>query len=208
VVEHGLRDKETGDGARPRRGRPPRAASRAAILDATLELLAERGFQAATMDAIAERAGVGKNSIYRRWPSKDELVADAIRELTAELDVQQDGELYERLLDRVRDFVHVFADPLVGRLLPGLLGELERNPAFARVYAERVVRPRYDEIIGLLRCAVESGELRAGSDPELIADLLIGPPLLRLRFPFGLPELPDRYAERVLETIWTGVRPG
>jgi AcrR family transcriptional regulator len=190
----------------PRRGRP-RASSRAAILEATLALLAERGFQATTMDAIAERAGVGKNSIYRRWASKDDLVADAIRELTAELDVQDGDDLYAQLLDRIRDFTHVFADPLLGRLLPGLLGELERNPAFAETYAERVVRPRYDAIVELLTRAVERGELRAGTDPELVADLLIGPPLLRLRFPFGLPQVPRRYAERVLETIWAGIAP-
>jgi AcrR family transcriptional regulator len=190
----------------PRRGRP-RASSRAAILEATLELLAERGFQATTMDAIAERAGVGKNSIYRRWGSKDELVADAVRELTAELDVQEGDDLYAQLLDRIQDFTHVFADPLVGRLLPGLLGELERNPAFAETYAERVVRPRYEAIVELLTSAVERGELRAGTDPELVADLLIGPPLLRLRFAFGLPAVPRRYAERVLETIWAGIAP-
>ena len=191
----------------PRRGRPRHAATRKAIVEATLELLAERGFQAATMDEIAARAGVGKNTIYRRWASKEELIADAIRDLTAELDVQEDGEIYERLLARIRDFTHVFADPVLGRLLPGLLGELERNPAFASAYVERIVTPRYERIIALLREAVDRGELAEGTDPEVVADLLIGPPLLRLRFPFGLPDLPERYPEEVLETIWRGISP-
>jgi AcrR family transcriptional regulator len=190
-----------------RRGRPRRAAVGKAIIDAALELVAERGFQAATMDAIAARAGVGKNTIYRRWDSKEELIVDAIGDLTSELDVEEEGETYDRLLARIRDFTHVFADPLLGRLLPGLLGELERNPVFATVYAERIVTPRYERIIDLLRDAVARGELASDADPEVIADLLIGPPLLRLRFPFGLPELPARYPEQVLETIWRGIAP-
>ena len=159
------------------------------------------------MDAIADRAGVGKNTIYRRWSSKEELIADALGDLTAELDVQEEGEIYEQLLARIRDFAHVFGDPVLGRLLPGILGELERNPAFASAYVERIVTPRYERIIALLREAVEGGDLAEGTDPQVIADLLIGPPLLRLRFPFGLPPVPKRYPEELLETIWRGIAP-
>jgi AcrR family transcriptional regulator len=192
---------------RRRRGRPRRAATREAIIDATLELLAERGFQAATMAAIAARAGVGKNTIYRRWPSKEELIADAIRELSAELDVPEEGDVRALLLHRLADFAHVFAHPLLGRILPGLLGELQRNPGFAAVYAERVVRPRHREMVALIRAARERGELRKDVDPDVIADLLIGPPLLRLLFPFGLPELPEGWAQGLFETIWAGIAP-
>ena len=159
------------------------------------------------MDEIAARACVGNNTIYRRWDSKEELIADALRDLTSELDVQEDGEIYARLLARIRDFMQVFAHPLLGRLLPGLLGELERNPVFASAYVERIVTPRYERIITLLQEAVDSGELAEDTDPEVVADLLIGPPLLRLRFPFGLPDLPERYPEEVLETIWRGIAP-
>jgi AcrR family transcriptional regulator len=129
------------------RGRPRRAAARAAIIDATLELLADRGVA--------------------------------------------------RLLD----------DPLVGRLLPGLLGELQRNPAFAEAYAARVVRPRRQAIIELLERAIEQGELRADTRPDEIADLLIGPLILRHLFAVGLPRRPRRYPEQLLETIWAGIAP-
>jgi AcrR family transcriptional regulator len=193
--------------AHPRpRGRPRRAGVREAIVDATVELLAERGFQAATMDAIAARAGVGKNTIYRRWASKEELIADALRDLTAEADVKEGADVYALLVDRVRDLEHVLSDPLVGRLLPGLLGELQRNPEFAAAWADRVVRPRRQAIVELLTRALERGELREGTDPELIADLLVGPPFLR-SLPFGLPKVPKRYAEALLETIWHGIAP-
>jgi AcrR family transcriptional regulator len=197
---------ETRDRPRPR-GRPRRAAARRAIIEATLELLAERGFQAATMDAIAERAGVGKNTIYRRWASKEELVADAIHDLSAELDVLEGESLYDVLLHQIREVTRLFADPLVGRILPGLLGELHSNPELAHAWGERVVRPRREAIDDLLRQALERGELRAGTDPDLIADLLVSPPFVRVLFPFGLADAPVLYSEELLEAIWRGIAP-
>lgn len=189
------------------RGRPRRAAARAAIIDATLELLADRGFQATTMDAIAERGGVSKNTIYRRWSSKELLIADALRELTGQAEVAFEGEVYALLLEHVRGVARLLDDPLVGRLLPGLLGELQRNPAFAEAYAARVVRPRRQAIIELLERAIEQGELRADTRPDEIADLLIGPLILRHLFAVGLPRRPRRYPEQLLETIWAGIAP-
>jgi AcrR family transcriptional regulator len=191
--------------ARPR-GRPRRASTRTAIVDATLGLLAERGFQGATIEAISARAGVGRNTIYRRWPSKEELIADALHELTADLDVQEGDDLQALLLDWIRDFTRVFADPLFGRIFPVVLGELQSNPVFARVYSERVVRPRYEALLGLLNRALERGELRRDADVEQIADLLAGPPFIRF-LPVGLPPVTEQYAEDLLATIWHGIAP-
>jgi AcrR family transcriptional regulator len=191
--------------ARPR-GRPRRASARPAIVEATLKLLAERGFQAATIEAIAARARVGRNTIYRRWSSKEELIADALHELTAELDVHEGDDLYGLLLDWIQDFARVFSDPLFGRILPAVLGELQQNPDFAQVYSERVVRPRYDALLELLRQALARGELRRDADVEQIADLLAGPPFVRM-LPVGLPPVTDHYAEELLETIWRGIAP-
>jgi AcrR family transcriptional regulator len=188
------------------RGRPRSPSARPAIIEATLELLAERGFQEATIDAIATRAGVGRNTIYRRWASKEALIADALHELTAELDEHEADDLYGLLLDWVRDFARVFADPMFGRILPAVLGELGRNPAFAEVYSEQVVRPRYEALLRLLEQALERGELRRDADVEQIADLLAGPPFIRM-LPIGLPALTERYAEELLETIWHGIAP-
>ena len=197
---------ETEKARRPR-GRPRRKSARPAIIEATLELLAERGFQDATMEAIAARAGVGKNTIYRRWCSKEELVADAIQDLSAELDVLEGENIYAILLHQVRDVIRLFADPLGGRILPSLLGELHRNPQFAAAWGERVVRPRRQAIDDLLRQALERGELRQGTDPDLIADLLVSPPFVRVLFPFGLADAPKLYAEELLEAIWHGIAP-
>ena len=190
----------------PTRGRPRQASAGKAIVDATLELLAERGFQAATIEAIAERAGVGRNTIYRRWPSKEELIVDALQELVVDLDFQEDGDVYSLLLDWIRDFVRVFSDPLYGRILPVVLGELQQNPDFARVYSEQIVQPRYDALLEFLRAAMERGELHPDADPEQIVDLLAAPPFVRA-LPVGLPPVSERYAEELLETIWRGIAP-
>jgi AcrR family transcriptional regulator len=192
--------------SRSARGRPRRASAGKAILDATLELLAERGFQETTMEAIASRAGVGRNTIYRRWSSKEELIVEALEELIADLDIRDGEDVYSLLLDWIRDFARIFGDPLYGRILPVVLGELQQNPAFAEVYAERVVRPRYEALVGVLRHAVERGELRRDADVEQIADLLAAPPFVRV-LPVGLPPVTERYAEDLLETIWHGIAP-
>ncbi len=175
-------------------------------MQATLDLLAETGFQAVTMDAIASRAGVGKNTIYRRWRSKEELIAETLREL-APGPTPAEGDLRALLLDYLHGQEREFSDPRIGQLLPGLLGELQSNPEFALVWADRVVRPRRRAIVEVLTEALERGELREGVDPELIADLLLGPPFVRLLFPLGLPDVPSRYAEELLETIWRGIAP-
>jgi AcrR family transcriptional regulator len=190
---------------RRRPGRPRRPTTDGAITRAALDLLAERGFQAATIEAIAERAGVGRNTIYRRWSSKEELIADALRELTTEVDWGAD-DLYSLLLTWLRDFARTFSDPLQGRLLVGVLGELQQNPVFADVYADRVVRPRREALLARLAEARERGELRADADVELVADLLGGALLLR-RLPLGLPAAGETYAEKLLETIWRGIAP-
>jgi AcrR family transcriptional regulator len=196
------RDVET-----PKRpGRPRRRSADDAITSAALDVVAERGFQGATIETIAERAGVGRNTIYRRWRSKEELIADALRELTTDFDVWRTDDLYSLLLNWLRDFSRTFSDPLLGRLLAGVLGELQRNPVFADVYAERVVRPRRDALLGRLRDAQDRGELRADVDVEYVADLLGGAVLLRL-LPLGLPAVGETYAEELLETIWRGITP-
>jgi AcrR family transcriptional regulator len=186
-------------------GRPRRPTTDDAITKAALDLLAERGFQATTIEAIADRAGVGRNTIYRRWRSKEELIADALRELTTDVDWGAD-DLYSLLLTWLGDFARTFSDPLHGRLLVGVLGELQQNPVFADVYADRVVRPRREALLARLTEARKRGELRHDADVELVADLLGGALLLR-RLPLGLPAAGKTYAEELLETIWRGIAP-
>jgi AcrR family transcriptional regulator len=189
-----------------RRGRPRRRTTNEAITRAARDLLAERGFQAATIEAIALRAGVGRNTIYRRWSSKEELIADALRELATDFDLLGEDDIHSLLREWLRDFARTFSDPLLGRLLAGVLGELQRNPEFADVYADRVVRPRRQALLDRLAQARDRGELRPDADLEHVADLLGGALVLRI-LPLGLQPLSETYAEELLETIWRGIAP-
>ncbi len=158
------------------------------------------------MEAIALRAGVGRNTIYRRWRSKEELVADALRELTGDSESWRGDDLYSQLLSWLGDWARTISDPLLGRILASVVGELQRNPVFAAVYADRVVRPRREALLERLADARSRGELRADADLEHVADLLGGALVFRL-LPLGLPSLENDYAERVLNTIWRGIAP-
>jgi AcrR family transcriptional regulator len=191
---------------RRRPGRPRRRTTQDAITKAALDVLAERGFQAATIEAIALRAGVGRNTIYRRWRSKEELIADALRELATDFDFFGADDLHLLLQSWVREFARTFSDPRLGRLLAGVLGELQRNPVFADVYADRVLRPRRRALVDRLTQARERGELRADVDVEHVADVLVGPLLYRV-LPLGLSPLSETYAEDLLDTVWRGIAP-
>jgi AcrR family transcriptional regulator len=194
--------------ASPRRpGRPRRAEAAGEIIDATLELLAERGFQATTMDAIAERAGVGKNTIYRRWEAKDDLILDALRDFTSEIELQpgEGDDVYAILLDHLRHLATLYDDPRASRILPGLLSELQHNPGFAEAHAERVIKPLREPVLTLLTRARERGQLRADADPQLIADMLVGPGFFRMVFADALPRAKQRYPEELLGAIWHGI---
>jgi AcrR family transcriptional regulator len=190
-----------------RRGRPRDAGARDAILDATLELLSDRGFHATTMDAIAESAGVGKNTIYRRWSTKDDLVIDAILRFTTDLELRAgpDEDVHSRLLEYSRSLSRLYADPLARRIMVGLLGELQRDPAFADAYAERVIGPLREPLVALLEHARDRGELREDADPNQIADLLFGPGFVRMLFAFAVPETKPSYPDELVEAIWRGV---
>lgn len=190
-----------------RRGRPRRASADRAIVEATLGLLAERGFQAATVDAIAERAGVGRHTIYRRWPSKEDLIVDAIGGLTIDLvPAATSPDLCELLVEHARRLESVLDDPRISRLLPGLIGELDRNPQLAAAWADRVVRPGRRAIVDLLEGAIAAGRLRPGTDPNVVADLVLGPLLIRHVIGLGPGQTEDGPAALV-HAIWNGIAP-
>jgi AcrR family transcriptional regulator len=167
-----------------------------------LELVADRGFQATTMDAIAAQAGVAKNTIYRRWASKEDLVAEALERLVGPpVEVDEDASVDRFLREHSREIARTLADPLLRRILPDLVGELQRNRAFAVAFADRLVRPRRAAFIDGLRRAVARGELAGEVDVELVADLLLGPAFARVLLPLGVPEMSEADADALVETI-------
>jgi AcrR family transcriptional regulator len=166
-------------------GRPRDAGAEPLILEATLELMREVGFGRLTVDAVAARAGVGKATIYRRWPSKSELVLASARCLVSDIEVPDTGSVRSDLQRHVRDIVtHMKSSPM-GRIMPALAAEARENPeldALLREFASdkrRLVRQ-------VLQRGRERGEIRSDVDLEVLIDLLAGPIFYRCVV-FGAP---------------------
>ena len=161
-------------------GRPRSEVAHKAILEATLELLAEVGFSALTVEGVAQRAGVGKATIYRRWASKLPLVVEAFGELPAFEDVDTGtlaGDLKAMLTQYLRNFL---ATPLA-TVYPSLAAERRHNPELGELL-DPLLRNRRRPLDAALRRAVTRGELASDLDLELASDLIVGPVAVRLFF--------------------------
>ena len=128
-------------------GRPRSIEAHQAILHATLELFADEGFDAMSIEAIAERAGVGKTTIYRRWDSKEELMLDAARSLQAEFPIVDTGNLRDdmiHLLKLVWDMIS--SNSLLEKLYVRIIGESRANPDLFRLFYEHQLGPRLQHL--------------------------------------------------------------
>jgi AcrR family transcriptional regulator len=164
--------------AAPAAGRPRSEEAHRAILDATLELLVEVGFSGLTVEGVAQRAGVGKATIYRRWPSKLPLVVEAFRQLPA-LEEVDTGDLVDDLTAMLRSYLQLFNSTPLATVLPSLAGERAHNPELSKLF-DPVMRERRQPLIRVLERAVARGELPEDLDLELAADLIVGPIAVRV----------------------------
>jgi AcrR family transcriptional regulator len=162
-----------------RRGRPRDAGADDAILSAAVDVLAEGGIGAFTVDAVAARAGRGKATIYRRWPSRRALLCQAARRVGAALAVPDPdtGALAADARALAGAWASMAAGP-VGRALPPLFAEAAVDPAMRATVtaAAEWVRATPRQVV---RRAVARGELPPGTDPDVVVDLLAVPVLLR-----------------------------
>jgi AcrR family transcriptional regulator len=188
-------------------GRPRSERSHQAIVVATLELLAEQGFQQLTMEQVARRAGVGKATIYRRWPAKADLVKDAIRYFSAELPVPDTGSLAGDWAVLSEAVIAVARNRNAALLMPRLLSEVAQDAEMHAVFSAWLVEPRREVLRTVLRRAMERGELRDDADPELLIDMLVGPIIYRFIITGGDMDAAAEYAPRVLTAVQTAFRP-
>ncbi len=156
------------------RGRPRDAALDRALLEATLEVLYEKGYGGLTTSAVAKRAGVSTATLYRRWKSKDDLVVGTAVRWAHDLGPGEDtgtlsGDLTALLTDKARTL-----DGPGGRLLHVLIGESAHNRALARVLDDAVVQPVRDRAGVLIERAVGRAEIPPVADPHVLADLVVG----------------------------------
>jgi AcrR family transcriptional regulator len=186
-----------------RAGRPRSEQADRAIIEAALDLFAESGAEGLCIEKVAAKAGVGKATIYRRWPGKEDLLLDALAALKLPLpeptgeSVRDDLVL---LLDAMRSEA---VDPRQVRQFALLLGEGDRYPRLLDRYVEAVVEPRRDVFRAVLRRGMATGELREESNIELAVDLLTGAVVARARL--GHERAERGYARRLVDELLTGL---
>jgi AcrR family transcriptional regulator len=183
-------------------GRPREVRVDGAILAATLELVAEVGIHDFRMDDVAERAGVGKAAIYRRYRSKDELVTATVAALVSEITVPDTGSTREDLLALMRGAVEVYGDPIKAGVMPSLVGAMPQRPELARAVRDGFLSQRRAALRAVLDRGVARGDLRADLDVELALDVLGGALFYRLLITGG--PIDGDLAEGVAELILRG----
>ena len=189
------------------RGRPRSETARTAVLDAAAELLLAHGLPAVSMDAVAERAGVSKATIYRWWPTKETLALDALYTewATARPAARDTGSLRGDLLSLLRPWARLAVSRPYARVIASLISEAQTDPTFAEEYRDRVVEPRRDQARAILRRAVDRGEIPAGTKVEVALDLLFGP--LYHRLLHGHAPLNDTFVRNAVDMALNGILP-
>ena len=187
----------------PSAGRPRSEEAHKAILDATLELLVEVGFSALTVEGVATRAGVGKATIYRRWPSKLPLVIEAFSQLP-QLEEVDTGNLVDDLKKMLRNYLQLFYTTPLAAVLPSLAGERAHDPQLSERF-DPVIRGRRQPLVRALQRAVDRGELSPDLDLDLAADLIVGPIAVRLFFTGG--KVSPRMVGPMVDLALSGIAP-
>ena len=191
----------------PLRGRPRSEKARQAILKAAAELLLDRGLAAVSMDAVAERAGVSKATIYRWWPTKETLALDALYTQWATVTTapQDTGSLRGDLLELLQPWAALLRTGPYARVIAALLTEAQTDLAFRAEYQRHVIQPRRDHAREIFTRAIDRGEIPASLDLEVALDLIYGP--LYLRLLQGHAPLDDAFVEAVVDLVLTGIKP-
>jgi AcrR family transcriptional regulator len=192
-----------------RRGRPRSAEADRAIVDAALELIADGGIGALSMEQVAGRAGVGKATVYRRWPSKEALVGDALATLNDHMPDEFDGETSRDQITAALEHIRCHGmQTLAGRIYPRMLGYRRSNPEWFDIFQERVLEPRRERFREMVRTAVDAGEIRPDVDVDLATTMLVAPILYLNLYSTRTPDpKPDGTTEKVVEMVFSGLAP-
>lgn len=184
--------------------------SRHAILTATRELLSQVGYAKVSIEAIAARAGVGKQTIYRWWPSKGAVIFDSFLALSQTADEQElalpdTGAIEADLKLLMRATVAEFADPNFSEPIRALTSEIINDPGLATQYRERLAGPVDEAKKVRLRSAQRAGQLAADADLNLVLEVLYAPLLQRWLYRSG-PLTPE-YADSLVDITMRAFRP-
>jgi AcrR family transcriptional regulator len=186
-------------------GRPQDPRADRAIIAATLRLLADCGVSELRMDDVAERAGVGKATIYRRYRSKTGLISAAVATLVSEIAIPDTGSTRADLLALMSQAVELYSGSLAPRLMPSLIEAAHRNPELATTVRTEFLAGRRAALSVVLKRGIQRGELRRGLDIELALDVLGGAIFYRLLVTGG--PIDQRLADGIVELIMRGCAP-
>ena len=164
-------------------GRPRSTASHQAILQAALELLAKVGYEAMSIEAIASLARVGKSTIYRRYSSKEELIADAIESIREEVSIPDTGDLWSDLDALIESAAQISLNPLGRQAVAMIVSSAASNAKFAQIYWEKYLQPRRQAFATVIERAKARNEVPSDLKPELVFDAMSGIMLYALIFP-------------------------
>jgi AcrR family transcriptional regulator len=193
--------------AAPRQvGRPRDPRVDAAIVDATLQLLADGGYSSVTMEAVATLAGVGKATLYRRYAGKEQLVIDAVATLSEPAELVQGAGVRDELVARLEAVRRKSDSSLAGKIFPRLVSASAENPELMRDYRRQVLLPRRLAFAAALRRGVDEGLVRPDVDLDHAVDLLIGPMVYRNLIRNDPPPGPE-LAARVVDDVLVALAP-
>ncbi|WP_351230460.1 TetR/AcrR family transcriptional regulator [Streptomyces sp. NPDC002133] len=184
--------------------------SRRAIYDAALSLVGEVGYTRTTIESIAARAGVGKQTIYRWWPSKAAVLLEAFLDRAeqaaqGEPELPDTGDLEADLKLVLRATVDELNSPPYDAPARALAAESVVDPALAAEFVHRLLEPSLQLYVRRLRAAQDAGHVRPGIDPRIALELLVGP--LAHRWLLRTLPLTHEYADKIVEYALYGLAP-
>lgn len=187
-------------------GRPRNIQSQQAILDATLTLLVTEGFENMSIEAIAAKAGVGKKTIYRWWPSKEALVIDAIKNVQQTKNpVIDTGSLRDDLIILFRNTLQTWSSHDARNLFIELIGLMTTHPEVFQAYYDLVLASRLQQATQLIQRAQAQGEVRQDLDAIEIISLLAGPIWYHLLFNSKSTSPAHSLSERLIDAVLQGI---
>jgi AcrR family transcriptional regulator len=187
-----------------RPGRPRDARADETILEAAAAVLAEQGPAGFTVDAVAARAGCGKATIYRRWPSRAHLMLETTQRAGVEHEDPDTGSVAEDLIVLLGNLAEKMTTTPVGRLMAATIAEAAVNDETRQVYADFVAERRVVPLQVVQR-GIDRGELRPDVDADLLVDLVSGPVFLRAFMTQG--PVDDTVIRAIVTTVIAGAHP-
>jgi AcrR family transcriptional regulator len=195
---------ENGNGKRLP-GRPRSEKARLAILRSTLKILAETGFADFTMEGVASHADVGKATVYRWWPNKGALIADAFASSTTrKLRFPDTGSVKTDMSRQMRQLAKVFRSRR-GRIVSAILAAGQSDKELIKAFRDRFLWPRRREAYATLKRGIQRGELKRNTDLNLLLDSLYGP--IYMRFLIRHDRLTPEFIDHLCQLVLGGARP-